>query len=51
MIADRKPYAEYKESRSKWLSAGSAKWAVRTLRTLISKRACAPLGGTLVINQ
>ena len=39
MIADLKPYAEYKESGSKWLGAVPAKWEVRNLRTLISKRA------------
>ena len=39
MIAALKPYAEYKESGSKWLGAVPAKWEVRNLRTLISKRA------------
>ena len=39
MIADLKPYAEYKESGSKWLGAVPAKWEVRNLRTLISRRA------------
>jgi type I restriction enzyme, S subunit len=39
MIADLKPYAEYKESGSKWLGSVPAKWEVRNLRTLISKRA------------
>lgn len=39
MIADLKPYAEYKESGSKWLGVVPAKWEVRNLRTLISKRA------------
>jgi type I restriction enzyme S subunit len=39
MIADLKPYAEYKESGSKWLSAVPVTWEVRNLRTLISKRA------------
>ena len=39
MIADLKPYLEYKESGSKWLGAVPAKWEVRNLRTLISKRA------------
>jgi hypothetical protein len=29
MIADLKPYAEYKESGSKWLGAVPAKWEVR----------------------
>ena len=36
MIADLKPYAEYKESGSKWLGAVPATWEVRNLRTLIS---------------
>ena len=39
MIADLEPYAEYKESGSKWLGSFPAKWEVRNLRTLISKRA------------
>jgi type I restriction enzyme S subunit len=39
MIGNLKPYAEYKESGSKWLGAVPAKWEVRNLRTLISKRA------------
>lgn len=39
MIANLKPYAEYKESDSKWLGAVPAKWEVRNLRTLISKQA------------
>ena len=39
MIADLKPYAEYKESGSKWLGAVPATWEVRNLRTIISKRA------------
>ena len=39
MIADLKPYPEYKESGSQWLGAVPAKWDVRNLRTLISKRA------------
>lgn len=39
MIADLKPYAEYKESGSKWLGAVPVTWEVRNLRTLISKRA------------
>jgi type I restriction enzyme, S subunit len=38
MIADLKPYAEYKESGSQWLGAVPATWEVRNLRTLISKR-------------
>ena len=39
MIEGLKPYAEYKESGSTWLGAIPAKWEVRNLRTLISKRA------------
>ena len=39
MIEELKPYAEYKESGSKWLGAVPAEWEVRHLRTLISKRA------------
>ena len=39
MIANLKPYSEYKETGSKWLGAVPAKWEVRNLRTLISKRA------------
>jgi type I restriction enzyme S subunit len=39
MIEGLKPYAEYKDSGSKWLGAIPAKWEVRNLRTLISKRA------------
>ncbi len=39
MIANLKPYSEYKESGSKWLGAVPVTWEVRTLRTLISKRA------------
>ena len=39
MIADLKPYAEYKESGSKWLGVAPAHWNVRKLGTLISKRA------------
>lgn len=39
MIEGLKPYAEYKESGSKWLGAVPAQWEVRNLRTLISKRA------------
>ena len=39
MIEGLKPYAEYKESGSKWLGAVPAKWEVRNLRTLISRRA------------
>ena len=39
MIADLKPYAEYKESGSKWLGAVPVTLEVLSLRTLISKRA------------
>lgn len=39
MIEGLKPYSEYKESGSKWLGDVPAKWEVRNLRTLISKRA------------
>jgi type I restriction enzyme S subunit len=39
VIADLKPYAEYKESGSKWLGAVPVTWGVQNLRTLISKRA------------
>lgn len=39
MIADLNPYAEYKESGSKWLGTVPATWEVRNLRTIISKRA------------
>ncbi len=39
MIDGLKPYAEYRESGSKWLGAVPAEWEVRNLRTLISKRA------------
>jgi type I restriction enzyme S subunit len=39
MIEGLTPYAEYKESGSKWLGAVPAKWEVRNLRALISKRA------------
>jgi type I restriction enzyme S subunit len=39
MIEGLKPYAEYKESGSKWLGSVPVKWEVRNLRTLISKRA------------
>ena len=38
MIEGLNPYLEYKESGSKWLGAVPAKWEVRNLRTLISKR-------------
>lgn len=39
MIEGLRPYAEYKESGSRWLGAVPAKWEVQNLRTLISKRA------------
>lgn len=39
MIADLKPYPEYKPSGSVWLGAVPVTWGVRNLRTLISKRA------------
>ncbi|MEO6568167.1 MAG: hypothetical protein ABIO94_05345 [Opitutaceae bacterium] len=39
MIEGLKPYANYKESGSKWLGAVPAKWEVRNFRTIISKRA------------
>jgi type I restriction enzyme S subunit len=38
MIAELKPYAEYKESGSRWLGIVPANWEVRKLRTVISKR-------------
>ena len=38
MITDLKPYAEYKESGSRWLGAVPVTWGVQNLRTLISKR-------------
>ncbi len=38
MIADLKPYAEYTETGSKWIGAVPATWAVRNLRTFISRR-------------
>jgi type I restriction enzyme S subunit len=38
MIEGLKPYAEYKESGSKWLGAVPAKWKVRNIRTLITRR-------------
>lgn len=37
MIADLKPYAEYKHSGSRWLGQVPVTWEVRNLRTLISK--------------
>lgn len=39
MIADLRPYSQYKESGSKSLGAVPSTWEVRNLRTLISKRA------------
>lgn len=38
MIADLKPYAEYKESGSRWLGAVPTTWEVRNFRTVISKK-------------
>jgi type I restriction enzyme, S subunit len=38
MIEGLKPYAEYKGSGSTWIGDVPAKWEVRNLRTLISKR-------------
>ncbi|OGR04514.1 MAG: hypothetical protein A2284_13575 [Deltaproteobacteria bacterium RIFOXYA12_FULL_61_11] len=38
MIADLKPYAEYKESGSCWLASVPSHWEVRNLRTLIRPR-------------
>lgn len=38
MIADLKPYPEYKESGSPWLGTIPALWEVRNLRTLIRRR-------------
>lgn len=38
MTEGLKPYAEYRESGSKWLGAVPVEWEVRNLRTLISKR-------------
>ena len=38
MIADLKPYAEYKESGSRWLAHVPLHWEVRNLRTLIRPR-------------
>ncbi|MFZ4618685.1 MAG: restriction endonuclease subunit S [Rectinemataceae bacterium] len=38
MIADLKPYPEYKESGSKWLGSVPMHWEVRKLRTLIRSR-------------
>jgi len=38
MIVDLKPYAEYKESGSRWLSTVPSHWDIRKLRTLIRAR-------------
>ena len=38
MIADLKPYTEYKESGSRWLSTVPLHWGVQKLRTLIRCR-------------
>jgi type I restriction enzyme, S subunit len=38
MIADLKPYTEYKESGSRWLANVPSHWEVRNLRTLIRPR-------------
>lgn len=38
MIADLKPYAEYKESGSRWMGRIPTSWNVRHLRTVISRR-------------
>jgi type I restriction enzyme, S subunit len=38
MIADLKPYREYKESGSGWVAAVPSHWEVRNLRTLIRAR-------------
>lgn len=38
MIADLKPYPEYKESGSRWLEKIPSHWEVRNLRTLIRPR-------------
>jgi type I restriction enzyme, S subunit len=38
MIADLKPYADYKESGSRWLAEVPSHWEVRNLRTLIRPR-------------
>ncbi len=38
MIEGLRPYAEYKDSGSKWIGDVPAKWEVRKLRTLVSKR-------------
>ncbi len=38
MIADLRPYANYKDAGSRWLGAVPVAWEVRPLRTLIAKR-------------
>jgi type I restriction enzyme S subunit len=38
MIADLKPYTEYKDSGSRWLQNVPAHWEVRKLRTLIRRQ-------------
>lgn len=38
MIADLKPYKEYKESGSRWLGNVPSHWGVHNLRTLIRRR-------------
>lgn len=38
MIADLKPYGEYKESGSRWLAKVPSHWEVRNLRTLVRPR-------------
>jgi type I restriction enzyme, S subunit len=38
MIADLKPYSEYKEAGSRWLTNVPSHWKVRNLRTLIRRR-------------
>jgi len=38
MIADLKPYAEYKATRSRWLATVPSHWEIHNLRTLIRRR-------------
>lgn len=38
MIGDLKPYAEYKESGSRWLGTVPSHWKIQNLRTLSTKR-------------
>lgn len=38
MIEGLKPYAEYKESGSRWIGSVPSSWTVRNLRTLITSR-------------